>query len=106
MFDEGERLTDCIKSDMKSIRRRDYRHFKNQEFLKGLDKIDWPTTLAGTSAKDAFKTFYTSVEYILNVMAPTKLLNKKGIRMLTNLWLTKLLSYAKLPIIISSLDLQ
>ena len=74
---------------MKKIWKHDYRHFNNQEFLEELGKIDWVKTLAGTSAEEAFSIFYTTVDDILNVMAPTKLLSRKLIGIVANPWLTK-----------------
>ena len=52
-------------------------------------KIDWITTLADSNAEEAFNTFYSIVDNILNVMVPTKLLNRKEIGILINPWLTK-----------------
>ena len=74
---------------MKKIWKHDYRHFNNQEFLEELGKIDWVKTLAGASAEEAFSIFYTTVDDILNVMAPTKLLSRKVIGIVANPWLTK-----------------
>ena len=74
---------------MKKIWKRDYRHFNNREFLEELGKIDWVKTLAGTSVEEAFSIFCTTVDDILNVMAPTKLLSRKEIGIVASPWLTK-----------------
>ena len=52
-------------------------------------KIDWITTLADSNAEEAFNTFYSIVDNILSVMAPTKLLDRKEIGILMSPWLTK-----------------
>ena len=62
--------------------------FNNQEFLEELGKIDWVKILAGTSAEEAFSIFYTTVDDILNVIAPKKLLSRKA-GIAANPWQTK-----------------
>ena len=88
-FTHIQRLTEFTNLKNKTIWKRDYRNFNNQEFLEELGKIDWVATLAGSNAEEAFNIFYSIVDKILNVMAPVKLLNRKEIGILVKPWLTK-----------------
>ena len=57
--------------------KRNYRHFKHEEFLEELNNIDWSDVINEESnVNKSFDLFHNKIESLLNTMAPIKKIKK------------------------------
>ena len=68
--------------------KRDFKHFKNDEFLEELARINW-AQLETMDTENAFNFFYKNYYDILNTMAPLKKMTHNEQRLKLRPWISK-----------------
>ena len=70
--------------------KRNYRNFKQAEFLEELNNLDWSDVMNEEfDINTSFENFYSKIESLLNVMAPVKKQTKREKRLGQRPWITK-----------------
>ena len=68
--------------------KRDFRNFKNEEFLEELGNIDWNYVNNEPNIDNAFTVFYNNIDSLLNIMAPLKKQTKRQQGLAQRPWIT------------------
>ena len=70
--------------------KRNYRNFKNEEFIEELCNINWNTTLdEAINVNDALNSFYYKIDSLLNIMAPIRKMTTNEQRLEQRPWITR-----------------
>ena len=78
-------------SSKKEIFQRNFKNFKEQNFLSDLKKIDWDTVFSDCKQDVdlSYKKFLDKITKLLDIHAPVKKLSHKEKKSLSKPWLTK-----------------
>ena len=68
--------------------KRDFRNFKNEEFVEELANIDWNSVYNEPNIDVAFNVFYNNIDSLLNIMAPFKKQTKRQQGLQQRPWIT------------------
>ena len=72
MMISGVRSSKSFKSSAKYIRKRSYKNFENQVFIRAVQKISWLDLYLCNDVNEAVDIFTKKITNILDVMAPMK----------------------------------
>ena len=82
-------IFDKVEPKVETKFRRNFKHFKNEEFLEELANIDWFYVNNEANVDKAFSAFYKNVESLLDTMAPFKKQTKREQRLNQRPWITR-----------------
>ena len=77
-----------VKNRLPPKRQRTFKNFSYVEFENEVKKINWLVLLQHTKSDDALKSFYDTIEKLLDEMAPYKTLSKKEQNLQQRPWIS------------------
>ena len=83
-------IFECSKNENNIKYARNFKNFKECEFLEELQNIEWTdVTENGNNTNTSFDIFLAKIEYLLDIMAPVRKMTKRELGLQKRPWITK-----------------